>query len=75
VIPDDLRELSEFDLARVLRPLSHEERRIIRMRFGLGGYDPKTLAEVSEATGIPREVIRQTEIRAMVKLGWITVGA
>jgi DNA-directed RNA polymerase sigma subunit (sigma70/sigma32) len=71
MIPENLDKLSEFEIAQLLRPLSAEEKRIIRLRFGLGGT-PTTMTGASEATGLPREEIRRIELQAMEKLGWIT---
>ena len=71
MIPTNLRQLNELEVARLLRRLTKDERSIILMRFGLGGRIPATLTEVEEATGIPREEVRQTELRAMEKLGWV----
>ena len=70
MIPENLRSLSELDFARLVRPLSPDERRIIRLRFGVG-CEPQTLERVAETMGVTREVVRQSELRAMWKLGWI----
>jgi DNA-directed RNA polymerase sigma subunit (sigma70/sigma32) len=73
MIPENLNELNELEVARLLSPLTINERRIIRMRFGLGGGMPATLGGVSEAIGIPREEVRQLELHAMEKLGWVNL--
>ena len=71
MIPSKLTELSEIEVAQVLRALTSEEKRVIRLRFGLGhNRMPVTLEGVSQATGLTREQVRQTELRAMRKLGW-----
>jgi RNA polymerase primary sigma factor len=48
--------------------LDDKEREVIRMRFGLGGDEPKTLQEIGETMGLSRERIRQIESRAKEKL-------
>jgi DNA-directed RNA polymerase sigma subunit (sigma70/sigma32) len=73
VIPANLHELSELEVAQLLRHLTADEKRIIRLRFGLNGTAPVTLTGASEATGLTREVVRQTELRAMERLGWVTL--
>jgi RNA polymerase sigma factor (sigma-70 family) len=41
---------------------------VIRLRFGLGGGEPKTLQEIGEMLGVTREAIRQLERRALAEL-------
>lgn len=73
MIPSKLTELSEIEVAQVLRALTSEEKRVIRLRFGLDDNRmPVTLEGVSQATGLTREQVRQTELRAFRKLGWLT---
>jgi RNA polymerase sigma factor (sigma-70 family) len=48
--------------------LDDRERRLIELRFGLGGGDPLTLKEVGRRLGITREWARKVEIRAVAKL-------
>jgi RNA polymerase sporulation-specific sigma factor len=60
------RAASEFDSLMVLmRRLSDRARRVIELRFGLDGGEPKTLVEVGEMFGVSREYIRQIEARAL----------
>jgi len=56
------RLLSFFSL------LDDRERDIIRLRFGLDGKRPKTLAEVAELFHLSLERIRQIQNQALVKL-------
>lgn len=56
------RLLSFFSL------LDDRERDIIRLRFGLDGKRPKTLAEVAELFHLSGERIRQIQNQALVKL-------
>lgn len=71
MIPADLYQLDDQAVARLLSPLTEEEGRVIRLRFGLTRtHAPVTLEGASQATGLTREQVRQTELRAMRKLGW-----
>jgi RNA polymerase primary sigma factor len=55
-------------LAEALAELTPREQHILRMRFGIGGADDHTLAEVGEELGVTRERIRQIEAKALEKL-------
>jgi RNA polymerase primary sigma factor len=55
-------------LRRVLQSLSHRERRVLELRYGLGGEHPRTLDEVGREFGVTRERIRQIESQALRKL-------
>ena len=70
VAPDDAVALSDRKerAEKLLRVLSAREQLILRMRFGLGGYDPHTLADIGRHFGLTRERIRQLEMRALQKL-------
>jgi RNA polymerase primary sigma factor len=48
--------------------LDDKERRVVALRFGLDGDDPKTLKEIGEMMGLSRERIRQIEAQALGKL-------
>ncbi len=56
------------EMRRRVDELPARERDIIRMRFGLGGDEPMTLAEIGERLGITRERARQLEIQAVERL-------
>jgi len=76
-IPDDKQEtpyqsasrqmLSE-NVEEVLKALSDREAKVLRMRFGLSGYEMMTLEEVGKKFGVTRERIRQIEAKALRKL-------
>ena len=56
------------DLTRVLATLTHRERKVIELRFGLTGGHPHTLDEVGRQFSLTRERIRQIEVEALARL-------
>ena len=76
---EDERAPSPFDEAseslrgdtirRALASLPERERRVIELRFGLRGDQPRTLEEVGRTFGVTRERIRQIENSTLRKLG------
>jgi len=64
-----VKTLSEETLRRVLlKNLSHRERRVLELRYGLGRELPHTLEQVGRAFNVTRERIRQIESRSLKKL-------
>ena len=59
---------SVFRLLDLLDKLELRERRILEMRFGLRGFRPLTLEEVSQQIGRTRERVRQIQNQALNKL-------
>jgi RNA polymerase sigma factor (sigma-70 family) len=55
-------------LEDVLATLTEKECAIMRMRFGLGDFEPHTLEQVARAFDVTRERIRQIESKALRKL-------
>ncbi|WJX99526.1 RNA polymerase sigma factor [Curtobacterium sp. 458] len=55
-------------LESLLDSLSQREAGVIRMRFGLGDGQPKTLDQIGDTFGVTRERIRQIESKTMAKL-------
>ncbi|HWL79282.1 RNA polymerase sigma factor [Microbacterium sp.] len=55
-------------LESLLDSLSEREAGVIRMRFGLGDGQPKTLDQIGDTFGVTRERIRQIESKTMAKL-------
>ena len=78
LIPDEAYDddyLTGNELHKVLMNVLDEAfakdprtKKILIMRFGLDGSDPKTLEEVGKAVGVTRERIRQIEAKALRKL-------
>jgi len=55
-------------LRNALEELDAKEEKVVRLRFGLNGADPKTLKEIGEMMSLSRERIRQIEAQALDKL-------
>jgi len=53
---------------RMLASLTPREEAILRMRFGIGGEEARTLEEVGKTFALTRERIRQIEAKAIEKL-------
>jgi len=64
VVQEELKQ----SIQEMLEQLTPQEKRIIIMRFGLDGNEPKTLREIGEKLGISRERVRQLEARAKKKM-------
>ncbi len=60
--------LTNEALREALENLSYRERRVLELRYGLGGQHPRTLDEVGRAFNVTRERIRQIEHHALSKL-------
>ena len=56
------------DIEAVLGLLSHRERTVLQLRFGLEDGCPRTLDEVGRVFGVTRERIRQIEAKTLAKL-------
>ena len=66
---DQTRDRNQTDaLSQVMNVLNERERTIICGRFGLGGVEEKTLAQLGEEIGRTRERVRQLEEIALRKL-------
>jgi RNA polymerase primary sigma factor len=68
--PDEVADtvMREECLQRVLAMLSYRERRILELRYGLAGEQPRTLDEVGKAFNVTRERVRQIENQSLKKL-------
>lgn len=56
------------EIQHALEQLHDQERRVVELRFGLDGEEPRTLDQVSEELGCTRERVRQVEGRALHQL-------
>lgn len=68
--PDD--EMLDHDILRhameLLGDLEEREAMVLKLRFGLGGAEPKTLKEIGAELGLTRERVRQIETEALRRL-------
>src|SRR5581483_10264655 len=69
-LPDESAELAlrSQALRRVLATLSTRERRVLELRYGLDGEQPRTLDDVGRTFNVTRERIRQIEAGTLRKL-------
>jgi len=69
-LPDEVAGLKLRDeaLADALSQLGERERKVLELRFGLGGNAPCTLDEVGRAFNVTRERVRQIENHSLKKL-------
>jgi RNA polymerase primary sigma factor len=74
-LPDDAADTSlrQELLRNILGTLSHRERRVLELRYGLDGEQPRTLDEVGRAFNVTRERIRQIENQSLKKLRALAV--
>ena len=70
LLPEESAEqaLRRDTLKQILCSLSAREQRILEMRYGLDGEQPRTLDEVGRAFNVTRERIRQIENQCLKKL-------
>ena len=68
--PDE--EMLDHDILRhameLLGHLEDREATVLKLRFGLGGEEPRTLKEIGAELGLTRERVRQIETEALSKL-------
>jgi RNA polymerase primary sigma factor len=74
-LPDEAADTSlrQELLRNILGSLSHRERRVLELRYGLDGEQPRTLDEVGRAFNVTRERIRQIENQSLKKLRALAV--
>ncbi|MFJ4650301.1 RNA polymerase sigma factor [Nocardia sp. NPDC088792] len=60
--------LLQEQLQSVLETLTEREAGVVRMRYGLGDGQPRTLDDIGKVYGVTRERIRQIESKTMSKL-------
>ena len=62
------RHLQKEHLGGWLSQLNDREQKILKLRFGLEGSEPLTLAEIGRQINVSRERVRQLEAKAIMKL-------
>jgi RNA polymerase primary sigma factor len=62
------RLLQKEHLCTWLAQLNDREQKILKLRFGLEGSEPLTLAEIGRQINVSRERVRQLEAKAIMKL-------
>jgi RNA polymerase primary sigma factor len=62
------RHLQKEHLSTWMSQLNEREQKILRLRFGLEGSEPLTLAEIGRQINVSRERVRQLEAKAILKL-------
>lgn len=55
-------------IRNLLSNLNPKERRIIKLRFGIGDGQQKSLSEIGTVFGLSKERVRQLESQALYKL-------
>ncbi len=63
-----MTESLQKDIDKVLGTLKPTEEKVIRLRYGLGGEEPMSLAQVGEHCNLTKERIRQIEKNAIVRM-------
>lgn len=58
----------ETAVLEVMTNLSEREQLILKLFFGLGGYEPKTLGEIGRQMGLTTERVRQIKTKALTWL-------
>ncbi len=66
------RTIQKEHLGGWLSQLNEREQKIMRLRFGLDGEEPLTLAEIGRQINVSRERVRQLEAKAILKLRVMT---
>jgi RNA polymerase primary sigma factor len=74
-LPDEAADttLRQELLRNILGTLSYRERRVLELRYGLDGEQPRTLDEVGRTFNVTRERIRQIENQSLKKLRALAV--
>ena len=66
------RTIQKEHLGTWLAQLNEREQKIMKLRFGLDGEEPLTLAEIGRQINVSRERVRQLEAKAILKLRVMT---
>jgi RNA polymerase sigma factor (sigma-70 family) len=62
------QEMLKEKIDQVLKTLTHREREIIKLRYGLGDGYTYTVEEIAQVFNVTRERVREIEARAVTKL-------
>ncbi len=62
------KEIVKNRIKEVLKSLSHKEKKVLELRFGLIDENPRTLREVGLILKITREQVRTIETKPLKKL-------
>jgi len=70
ISPDDatVHSMLRDQVGDVLSTLTEREKKVLRLRFGIGDGYPRTLEEVGSIFNVTRERVRQIEAKALKKL-------
>jgi len=63
-----MRRSDARNVAKALRDLDGKEREVVRLRFGFGDDEPRTLQQIGDRLKLSRERVRQIETMAKAKL-------
>lgn len=63
-----MKEYMINEMYNQMKQLDERERKVLTLRFGLKGYQRKTLEEIGRFYGVSKEWIRRIERRALTKL-------
>jgi RNA polymerase primary sigma factor len=66
------RNIQKEHLGTWIAQLNEREQKILKLRFGLEGSEPLTLAEIGRQINVSRERVRQLEAKAIMKLRLMT---
>jgi RNA polymerase primary sigma factor len=69
-LPEEAVELQlrSEALRLALASLPDRERRVVELRYGIGGGEPRTLEEIGRRLGLTRERVRQIELESLRRL-------
>lgn len=62
------------DILNVISTLKEREQEVVKLRYGLENDVKLTLEEIGNIYGVTKECIRQTEMRALKKMRFSTIG-
>jgi RNA polymerase primary sigma factor len=63
-----LSSIGREEITKMLDALKPREKEIVKLRYGIDGYDIHTLEEIGKTFNITRERVRQIEKKTLLKL-------